>query len=473
MTSTLRTWLKFNAIGLIGIGVQLSILALLKSGFGLHYLAAAAISVEAAVLHNFAWHERWTWLERTRGNSAEMLRRLVRFHLANGAVSICGNIALMWLLVARFGAGCFAANLIAIGLCSLGNFGVSDRFVFRPERGNTRGMKHQLLLGFVVAALALPRPALYEDSVADGLIRSATHSTYMLRLDEARAQARELQRKYPDHPAGFLIDAETYWWEAQEDPGNKQIEDAYYRTEQTAQEKAERAVQAGKYYKPEVLAYLASAYGSYARFQITQKDSYLSALRAGLKAHDYAEQVYALDKNYYDIYVGLAAFNYFTGTLPAPIKPFAWLIGGSGDKNLGVSQFQTAIEKARYSGTQARIVYYSALLSSDEYVTAFPILEKLISDYPDNFVLYDWAEDWYGQQKKTRDGAAYFEQRYEKDIKRSPLMAQYALLEKASLQLEGSQKADARHTLERIRAIPNKDTLLFKQVDTLTKLAAR
>src|SRR5262249_48952051 len=158
------------------------------------------------------------------------------------------------------------------------------------------------------------------------------------------------------------------------------------------------------------------------------------ALKAGLKAHDYAGQVYALDQNYYDIYVGLAAFNYFTGTLPPVIKPFAWLFGASGDKNLGVSQFLTAMEKARYSRTEARIVYYSALLSNKEYDAAFPILEKLIFDYPDNYVLYDWAEEWFHEQKK--DGTGYFEQLYERQTKRAPLLAQYALLEKATLQLD-------------------------------------
>src|SRR5215831_5471788 len=240
---------------------------------------------------------------------------------------------------------------------------------------------HHVMSGVLAAILLLPVHALYEDDNADRLIRSATESTYMLNLGNARSAARELQRKYPDHPAGFLIEAETYWWEAQEDPSNKNIENDYYHAQEIAEDKAERAVQAARYYKPELLAYLASAYASYARFQVTQKHAYLSALRAGLKAHDYAANVYALDQNYYDIYVGLAAFNYFTGTLPPIIKPFAGLFGASGDKNLGVSQFQTAIEKARYSRTEARIVYYSALLSNKEYDAAFPILEKLISDY--------------------------------------------------------------------------------------------
>jgi hypothetical protein len=319
----------------------------------------------------------------------------------------------------------------------------------------------------------LPGSALYEDSGADALVRSATESTYMLRLDDARAAAHELQRKYSDHPAGFLIEAETYWWEAQEDPGNRKIEDSYYHAHQVAREEAERALQAAKYYKPELLAYAASAYGSYARFQVTQKEAYLGALRAGLKAHDYAVKTYALDNNYYDIYVGLGAFNYFAGTLPAMIKPFAWLIGSSGNKNLGVSQLQTAMEKARYSRTEARIVYYSALLSNKEYASAFPILEKLIADYPDNFVLCDWAEVWFREQRRQAEGTEYFEHAYEKQLQRAPLMAQYALLEKAEMQLSGGRKTDAIQTLQRIRAIPHSDSLLNKKVATLEKAARK
>jgi hypothetical protein len=324
-----------------------------------------------------------------------------------------------------------------------------------------------------VLLLLLPLPALYEDSAADALVRSATESTYMLRLADARAAARELQRKYSDHPAGFLIEAETYWWEAQEDPGNSTIENNYYRAQELAREKAERALREAKYYKPELLAYVASAYGSYARFQVTQKGSYLGALRAGLKAHDYALQTYALDNNYYDIYVGLGAFNYFAGTLPGVIKPFAWLIGARGNKNLGVSQLQTAMEKARYSRTEARIVYYSALLSNKEYASAFPILVKLIADYPDNFVLYDWAAVWFREQKRQPEGIDYFEHEYEKQLQRAPLMAQYALLKKADLQLSGARKADATQTLQRIREIPHSDSLLTRKVDALEKAAGK
>jgi hypothetical protein len=327
------------------------------------------------------------------------------------------------------------------------------------------------MLGFILTILLVSSPALYDDPSADRLIRYAMDATYMLRLTDARAAARELQQRYPDHPAGFLIAAETYWWEAQQDPENKQVESSYYRAQELAQAKAESAVKAGKYYKPELLAYLASAHGSYARFQVTQKDSYFSALRAGLKAHKYAEEVFALDKNYYDIYVGLGAFNYFSGTLPSMIKPFAWLFGAHGDKDVGIEQLQTAMQKSRYSKTEARIVYYSALLANKEYAAAFPVLERLMADYPDNQVLYIWATEWFREQRKNLEGAEYFEKVFEKEMKRSPGMARYALVEKANLQLAHTRKAEALQTIQRIRAIPGADPGLYSKLQALEKAA--
>ena len=131
MTGVFRTWLKFNAVGIIGVGVQLAALAILRTGLGVDYLVATFLAVEAAVLHNFIWHERWTWVERTRQKAGGVIGRLFRFHLANGLISIAGNLVLMWLFVSRLHLHYFLANLIAIGTCSIVNFFASDRLVFR------------------------------------------------------------------------------------------------------------------------------------------------------------------------------------------------------------------------------------------------------------------------------------------------------------------------------------------------------
>jgi putative flippase GtrA len=133
---TLR-WLKFNAVGGLGITVQLAALLTLKSGLRLNYMLATALAVEAAVVHNFLWHERYTWVDRVRRSWSSSLPRLLRFNLTTGAVSVGGNLALMSLLVGRGHVNYLVANCIAIVLCSLANFLISEMWVFRekPLRG--------------------------------------------------------------------------------------------------------------------------------------------------------------------------------------------------------------------------------------------------------------------------------------------------------------------------------------------------
>jgi putative flippase GtrA len=126
-------WLRFNAVGAAGIVVQLGVLAAFTSGLGVGYLVATALAVETAVLHNFFWHERWTWGDRTKGRRrmGAVLGRLLRFNLSNGLVSILTNLVLMRVLVGRLGLHYLPANMLAIAAGSLVSFLMSHLFVFR------------------------------------------------------------------------------------------------------------------------------------------------------------------------------------------------------------------------------------------------------------------------------------------------------------------------------------------------------
>src|SRR6185437_4817322 len=124
--SMIGRWLKFNAVGGMGVGVQLATLAILKSLLHLDYLAATAGAVEAAILHNFFWHERFTWPNQVRGL---WTTRMLKFNLTTGASSLAANLVLMTLLVGNLHIQYLAANCLAIGSGSLLNFVISDRFV--------------------------------------------------------------------------------------------------------------------------------------------------------------------------------------------------------------------------------------------------------------------------------------------------------------------------------------------------------
>jgi len=126
-TPTGVRWLKFNAVGAGGIVVQLGMLGVLKSGVGLDYLLATGLAVEAAVIHNYLWHERFTWADRSSTNS---WMRFAKFNVTTGMFSILGNVILMRALVGGAHMNYWVANILTIALCSFVNFVVSDRFVF-------------------------------------------------------------------------------------------------------------------------------------------------------------------------------------------------------------------------------------------------------------------------------------------------------------------------------------------------------
>lgn len=130
-------FLRFNGVGVLGFALQLGLLALLLR-VGVHYLAATAVAVELTILHNFQWHERWTWSDRPAGGRhpstglrAGRLRRLGRFHAANGLLSLAGNLILMRVLVGVVGMPPVPASFLSVLACALVNFAASDRFVFR------------------------------------------------------------------------------------------------------------------------------------------------------------------------------------------------------------------------------------------------------------------------------------------------------------------------------------------------------
>jgi putative flippase GtrA len=130
---TFLRWVKFNAVGLIGIGVQLAALAIFCSWWKLRYLLSAGMAVEIAVIHNFFWHERFTWADRPARRWKHSLFRLAKFNLSNGAVSLVGNLGLMWVLVGGLKVNYVVANCFAIGVCSVVNFWLGDQFVFEAD----------------------------------------------------------------------------------------------------------------------------------------------------------------------------------------------------------------------------------------------------------------------------------------------------------------------------------------------------
>ncbi len=120
-------WVRFNAVGVLGMGVQLGALAGFNRVLAGHYLVATCAALEVTLLHNFWWHQRFTWADRRE--VTPRWRALLRFHLSNGAVSLGGNLLLMRVLVG-WRWPLLVANLVAIACCSMANFALGTKWAF-------------------------------------------------------------------------------------------------------------------------------------------------------------------------------------------------------------------------------------------------------------------------------------------------------------------------------------------------------
>ena len=123
-------WLKFNAVGAMGIIVQLMALALLLRILEFHYLWATVLAVETAVLHNFIWHWRWTWADRRSDGLNHMAATLLRFNFSNGMISLFGTVFCTGILTGIFKLNPLLANVLSLGPCCVINYLVSDRLIF-------------------------------------------------------------------------------------------------------------------------------------------------------------------------------------------------------------------------------------------------------------------------------------------------------------------------------------------------------
>ncbi len=127
----LLRWLKFNLVGAMGTLVQVAVVSFGTQVLGMNYLLATALAVEAAVLHNFVWHDRFTWVDRS-GLTVSRLGRFFRFNLT-GVISVAGNLMFLSVLVEQAHLPVVSANLLAIAFCSPASYVASDRIVFRKK----------------------------------------------------------------------------------------------------------------------------------------------------------------------------------------------------------------------------------------------------------------------------------------------------------------------------------------------------
>ena len=197
---------RFIAVGALGFAVQITAFAILTTVGQWPWLPATIVAVELAVVHNFLWHDRWTWRDRSGARHPPSVAghrcvesrttRFVRFNMTTGLTSIAGNAVLMAVSVGVMRLPGAAANVLAVGTLSVVNFVVSDRWVFQTgaegiepvERKGREGRKEWLAVSPLTSVAAAIVAAMCAATTVQAAPAAATVAAWNRYVAEVEAR---------------------------------------------------------------------------------------------------------------------------------------------------------------------------------------------------------------------------------------------------------------------------------------------
>ncbi|MBZ5658862.1 MAG: tetratricopeptide repeat protein [Acidobacteriia bacterium] len=246
----------------------------------------------------------------------------------------------------------------------------------------------------------------------------AIHLMYSGQPDRAVALARQLETSRPEHPLGYLIEADILWWKIYCKWSERKYNtiDAWSHTrpadsdddaDLALADKVTRLAEASiaKSDTAEMELYAGLGYASRARLLGLRYEK-MPVARAGVEARKHLLRCLELDPNMADANLGLGLYNYYVDTLSALAKILRFFMGiPGGDKGVGLRQLETASSKGDLTQMEARFNMAKSLRNYDrDYARAAKAAAPLLAAYPVNPIFLLLAGDI--EQKLGHNDAA-------------------------------------------------------------------
>ena len=233
-----------------------------------------------------------------------------------------------------------------------------------------------------------------------------------------REAALRLQEEQPEHPIGYLLEAEALWWKIWCTSAEFKYGMTYPR---------HRAKLAADRHYLELAAKASSlAEGDIARHDTAEMEFYagmgeaLSArlyglrgegrntARAGVRAREHLLRAMAMNADLADADFGLGLYNYYIDTLSAAARVLRFFMGiPGGSKKEGIRQLQRAIEEGVLVPPEARFYLAINLHNYDQhYQRALEVIGPLVEKYPSNALFQLAQGDLFaklGRKQQARD----------------------------------------------------------------------
>lgn len=252
-------------------------------------------------------------------------------------------------------------------------------------------------------------PMINSNPAARALVTTGLDQVYDNHFPEAEATFIQLAKLAPNHPSLDLLRGVSLyyqWFPARTDVNllqrcRQQLELAAKKADDwlNTQKKTEGAnsgpTARSVTVQPEAMFLYFTAEAMLAKISHLEHEPFV-AIRHAKNAYPYIQKGKMFKQQYPDFYLSTGLYNFYREVYPE-IHPFyktvAWIMT-SGDKKLGMTQLQTATQKALFVRTEA-ILYLTHLLTDYENkpADALPPLAHLVISYPGNpYWRYKYAE---------------------------------------------------------------------------------
>ena len=222
---------------------------------------------------------------------------------------------------------------------------------------------------------------------AVGMARAGVDSLLRLEFDEATSVFERLGTRYPDYPLLGFLHASVYWVKAEASQGNERKPAWKEASAQLA--KAIKIATHGMEKNPDNHLWklnlgLTTFFAGRAELE---RQHTLKAIRYARKGRDILRDLIKERPHTEDAYFVLGMYEYLAGSVPKGLRWLAYMLGVSGDRDLGIQYLERATARAEVMAPEAARILLAAAAVQPEYNNPchyLPLARDTRTKYPQN-----------------------------------------------------------------------------------------
>lgn len=221
--------------------------------------------------------------------------------------------------------------------------------------------------------------------------REALNAAYNFEFNRANKITDLIIDKYPDHPAGYHLKSSIFLWQYLGNSEQVDFDSFLVYSDKTIRV-GESLLKNNHVSDAEFLNFILGANYGYRAIANGKAENYLDMIWASKNSNSYLTKTKEINKDNYDVYLGLGLFKFALGQVPPALNWALNLIGFHGNLEEGLMYLRRAAEKGNYSKVEAQ--YYLAQIYSEfflEYKQSKNLLSKLTNQFPNN-MLFRYTE---------------------------------------------------------------------------------